>query len=122
LRLEGAVQLNCRIGNVDRQHVAGRDSGRGTANGLPVDADGSLVDPRLHPGARSGLEVRQMPAKHEIQPRAVVAAIAQECADPQSTYGIRFRSGGSAPADPPRLRSRGPNAPLRSGGRARGAP
>src|SRR5262245_55173234 len=29
---------------------------------------------------------------------------------------------GFAPADPPRLRSRGPNAPLRSGGRARGAP
>src|SRR5919198_2794260 len=30
--------------------------------------------------------------------------------------------GGFAPADPPRLRSRGPKAPLRSGGRACGAP
>src|SRR5205814_10482442 len=29
--------------------------------------------------------------------------------------------GGFAPADPPRLRSRGPAAPLRSGGRPRGA-
>src|SRR5439155_4119444 len=30
--------------------------------------------------------------------------------------------GGFAPADPPRLRSRGPGTPLRSGGRAHGAP
>ena len=30
--------------------------------------------------------------------------------------------GGFAPTDPPRRRSRGPRAPLRSGGRARGAP
>jgi AraC-like DNA-binding protein len=34
----------------------------------------------------------------------------------------RLDPGGSAPVVPPRLRSRGPNAPLRSGGRARGAP
>jgi endonuclease/exonuclease/phosphatase family metal-dependent hydrolase len=35
---------------------------------------------------------------------------------------LELDPGGFAPADPPRLRSRGPNAPFRSGGRARGAP
>ena len=36
--------------------------------------------------------------------------------------GDELDPGGFAPADPPRLRSRGPVAPLRSGGRACGAP
>src|SRR5437762_13390102 len=35
---------------------------------------------------------------------------------------VQLDPGGFAPADPPRLRSRGPVAPLRSGGRACGAP
>jgi GTP-binding protein Era len=48
---------------------------------------------------------------------------------PQTTrnriLGVRnypLDPGGFAPADPPRLRSRGPDTPLRSGGRACGAP
>src|SRR5439155_13937549 len=41
---------------------------------------------------------------------------------PHFLFRIETDPGGFAPADPPRLRSRGPGAPLRSGGRACGAP
>src|SRR5438552_12471199 len=39
-----------------------------------------------------------------------------------TTAGFKLDPGRFAPADPPRLRSRGPVAPLRSGGRACGPP
>lgn len=69
-----------KIRNVDRHYVAGRDARRDPANGLTIDADGSSIDPRLDPGA-GGLEVRQMSAKHEIQPPPGIAAIGENCAD-----------------------------------------
>ena len=69
------------FGNIDRQHVAGRDSRRDAANGVAIDADGSSIDPRLNPGAGGGVEIRQMSAEHEIQPLTRVAAVAEKCAD-----------------------------------------
>ena len=51
LRFERAGWGNCSVRDIDRQHVAGRDSRRGAANGLTVYADGSFVDPRLNPAA-----------------------------------------------------------------------
>ena len=50
-RVEGLREQSCWFRDVHRQHVAGRDSRRDPANGLAVDADGSSIDPRLHPGA-----------------------------------------------------------------------
>jgi hypothetical protein len=51
VRLDGAGARERKFRNVDRQHVAGRDSRRDPASGSTIDADGSPVDPRLHPGA-----------------------------------------------------------------------
>src|SRR3954465_2813665 len=81
VRLDRARGGGGGVWNVPRQHAAGRDTCRGTANGLSIDADGSVVDPRLHAVARGHLEVRQMSAKHEIEPAPGVAAIAQESAE-----------------------------------------
>ena len=60
---DGSPLRECCVRNVDRQHVAGRDSRRDPANGSAIDADGSSIDPRLNPGAGGCLEIRQMPAE-----------------------------------------------------------
>jgi len=75
---DGSALRECRVRNVDRQLVAGCDSRRGAPNGSPIDADGSSIDPRLNPGA-GGLEIRQMPAEHEVQPFSRVAAVPEKC-------------------------------------------
>ena len=51
IRLDAPSEGEGGFGNIDRQHVAGRDSRRDTANGSAIDADGSSIDPRLNPGA-----------------------------------------------------------------------
>jgi hypothetical protein len=78
---DGSPLRECCVRNVDRQHVAGRDSRRDPANGSAIDADGSSIDPRLNPGAGGCLEIRQMPAEHEVQPPSRVAAIAEKRAN-----------------------------------------
>ena len=51
VRLDRPCARESSVRDVHRQHVAGRDSRRDPANGLPIDADGSSIDPRLNSGA-----------------------------------------------------------------------
>jgi hypothetical protein len=59
----------------DRHDIAERGPRGHTTNWRTVDGDTPVFDPGLDPRASGRVDIRQVPAKHQVEPAAGVAAI-----------------------------------------------
>jgi hypothetical protein len=69
------------VGHRDCDDVAKPDSAGGLSGATTVNGDGAVLDPALDTRPSDPLDAGKMPAKYEIDPLPVVAAIGRERAD-----------------------------------------